>query len=367
MTGRAREPRRYLITGGAGFIGSHLADALVGRGDFVAIIDDLSTGRFENIAHLEKHPRFQFALDSITNEGVIDRLASECEVIFHLAAAVGVELIVKDPVHVIETNILGTRTVLKAANRYRKKVLIASTSEIYGKNGKAPFHEESDRLQGPTTKSRWSYSTSKAIDEFLGLAYFRQMGLPAVIFRLFNTIGPRQTGQYGMVVPRFVQQALRGEPLRVFGDGNQTRCFCCVEDTVRGLLNLAECERAMGQVFNIGSTEEITILGLAQKVLELVHSHSAENPLVDPGTPGSIPERGGKSIVFIPYDQAYETGFEDMMHRVPDVGKIREFTGWEPRVGLEESLRRVIRFYQMEGENGNGTKKGQGKRAGNHV
>ncbi|MFQ5859548.1 MAG: NAD-dependent epimerase/dehydratase family protein, partial [Anaerolineae bacterium] len=256
-----------LITGGAGFIGSHLAEALLERDYHVTVIDDLSTGQFDNIEHLRDHPRFRFAIDTITNDMVMDRLSSECDVIFHLAAAVGVELIIDSPVHTIETNILGTDAVLRAAQRYRKKVLIASTSEIYGKNNHVPFREDDDRLLGPTTKARWSYATSKAVDEFLGLAYHKEKGLPVVIFRLFNTIGPRQRGRYGMVVPRFVQQALAGRPLTVYGDGRQTRCFCDVADVVRAIISLAEEPRAVGQVFNVGSTEEISILELARKVL----------------------------------------------------------------------------------------------------
>ncbi len=335
-----------LITGGAGFIGSHLAEALLERGRYVTIIDNLSTGRFENIAHLADHSRFRFAIDTITNEVVMDRLASECDMIFHLAAAVGVELIVKDPVHVIETNILGTHAVLKVANRYRKKVLLASTSEIYGKNNHVPFHEEDDRQVGPTTKARWSYSTSKAVDEFLGLAYHRQMGLPVVIFRLFNTVGPRQTGQYGMVVPRFVQQALEADPLTVYGDGRQTRCFCDVEDAVRAIIGLAECAEAVGQVFNVGSTEEVTILDLAQKVLQLTSGAGQRRFAESSGTvQGGLQTAGDGRIVFVSYDHAYETGFEDMRRRVPDVSKIKAAIGWEPQIQLDETLRRVIAFY----------------------
>jgi len=330
----------YLITGGAGFIGSHLAEALLAQGDHVTVIDNLSTGRFENIVHLTDHPHFRFAIDTITSEVVMDRLGSECDVIFHLAAAVGVELIVRDPVRVIETNILGTHAVLKVANRYRKKVLIASTSEIYGKNSHVPFHEDDDRLLGPTTRSRWSYSTSKAVDEFLGLAYYRQMGLPVVIFRLFNTVGPRQTGQYGMVVPRFAGQALRGESLTVYGDGQQTRCFCDVEDVVRALISLAECPGAVGGVFNVGSTEEVTILGLAEKVLRTVDLLGLQ-----PST--SVP--GGERIVFVPYEEAYEEGFEDMRRRVPDIGKIKAVVGWEPQVSLDETLRRVVLYCAQMG------------------
>jgi UDP-glucose 4-epimerase len=316
------EMMHALITGGAGFIGSHLAEALLIRGDTVSIIDNLSTGRFGNIEHLVGHPRFRFAIDSITNEVVMDRLASECDVIFHLAAAVGVKLIVEDPVHVIETNILGTHAVLRLANRYRRKVLIASSSEIYGKSDKVPFSEDDDRVEGPTTRSRWSYATSKAVDEFLALAYHKQTGLPAIIFRLFNTVGPRQTGQYGMVVPRFVRQALCGEPITVYGDGQQSRCFADVSDAVRAILLLADCRDAVGQVFNVGNDREITILSLAERVRALAGSSS--------------------EIVFIPYEQAYEAGFEDMRRRVPDLSKIRRFVGYTPQVPLDDTLRRII-------------------------
>jgi UDP-glucose 4-epimerase len=321
--------RRVLITGGAGFIGSHLTEALLARGDRVTVIDDLSTGRFSNIAHLTDHPRFHFALDTITNHMVMDRLVSECDVIVHLAAAVGVELIVRDPVHTIETNILGTHAVLQAAARYRKKVLIASTSEVYGKGVQVPFGEDDDRVLGPTSKARWSYSDSKAVDEFLGLAYHKQKELPVVIFRLFNTVGPRQTGQYGMVVPRFVQQALRGDPVTVYGDGNQSRCFCNVADVVRALMLLMAHADAVGEVFNIGNTEEVSILELAQHVVQLV-------------VPEADPE---DRIVFIPYDEAYEPGFEDMQRRVPDISKLQRFTGWTPEISLDETLRQVKDYY----------------------
>jgi UDP-glucose 4-epimerase len=327
--------KHHLVTGGAGFIGSHLAEALLEKGDHVMVIDNLSTGRFDNIAHLTDHPHFRFAIDTITNEVVMDRLVSECDVIFHLAAAVGVELIVRDPVQVIETNILGTHAVLKVANRYRKKVLIASTSEIYGKTNHVPFVEDDDRLLGPTSKARWSYSTSKAVDEFLGLAYHRQMGLPVVIFRLFNTVGPRQTGQYGMVVPRFVEQALQGKPLTVYGDGQQTRCFCNVEDVVRAIIGLAECPDAAGQVFNVGSTEEVTILGLAEKVLQTVDTMGAQAPTLRPQD---------ERIRFVPYEEAYGAGFEDMRRRVPDVSRIKALIGWEPQLSLEETLQRVALY-----------------------
>ncbi len=285
---------RVLITGGAGFIGSHLAEALLGRGDHVTIIDDLSTGRFANIQPLiVAYPdTFRFAIDSITNEMVLDRLASECQVIFHLAAAVGVKLIVEQPVHTIETNIMGTEAVLQAALRYRAKVLIASTSEVYGKGNKVPFHEDDDVVLGPTSRSRWAYAASKMVDEFLALAYLREKGLPVVLFRLFNTVGPRQTGQYGMVIPRFVQQALAGERLTVYGDGQQSRCFLNVHDAIRALLALADCPAAVGQLFNIGSTESVTILKLAQQVL----SAAAGKPYAAPAFAGRIQ--------FIPYEEA---------------------------------------------------------------
>jgi len=297
--------RSALITGGAGFIGSHLAEHLLERGVRVSVIDDLSTGTFDNIAHLADRPDFTFAIDSITDEVVMDRLVSECSVVFHLAAAVGVELIVSDPVHVIETNILGTRQVLKLADRYRKQVLIASTSEVYGKSDAVPFGEDADRLLGPVTKARWSYASSKAVDEYLGLAYHEQRGLPVTILRLFNTVGPRQTGQYGMVLPRFVQQALAGDPLTVFGDGRQRRCFCNVSDAVAAIAGLASTPSASGQVFNIGSTEELTILELARRVLALTDETREESP----ASPAD------DRIVFIPYEEAYEEGGERLHRR----------------------------------------------------
>ncbi len=317
---------RALITGGAGFIGSHLAEALLAQGHQVTIIDDLSTGRFENIAHLVGHPSFRFAIETITNETVMDRLVSECDVIFHLAAAVGVQLVVSRPVQVIETNVYGSAMVLRLANRYRCKVLLASTSEVYGKGVQVPFREDDDRLLGPTTRSRWSYACSKAMDEFLALAYYKQHRLPIVIFRLFNTIGPRQTGRYGMVVPRFVRQALRGEPITVYGDGRQTRCFLDVRDAVRAITGLAEAPAAVGQVFNVGSTEEITILALAQRVKTLTTSPS--------------------EIVFIPYEQAYEEGFEDFQRRVPDISKIERLLGYRPQYSLDETLQSVIDYFR---------------------
>ncbi len=320
--------RHILVTGGAGFIGSHLAEALLARGDTVTVIDDLSTGCMENLKSQITNHRFSFAIDTIQNAMVMDRLVSQCDAVVHLAAAVGVELIINDPVRTIETNILGTHAVLQAAARYRKKVLLASTSEIYGKSARVPFAEDDDRVLGPTTKSRWSYSDSKAIDEFLGLAYHKQYGLPVIIARFFNTVGPRQSGRYGMVIPRFVQQALAGKPLSVYGDGRQSRCFCNVEDTIRAVIALLEATGgavSAGGVYNVGSTEEITILDLARKILTLT-------------------DRDPADTVLVPYDQAYEPGFEDMRRRVPDIAKIKRTVGWEPTIPLDETLRQVIAY-----------------------
>lgn len=327
-------PRRYLITGGAGFIGSHLAEALLEQGHFVTVIDDLSTGRFENVQPLvqrrysvEGHDAFRFAIDSITNEMVLDRLASESDTIVHLAAAVGVQLIVNDPVHTIETNIMGTEAVLRAALRYRSKVLLASTSEVYGRGCAVPFREDDDVLLGPTSRSRWAYAASKMVDEFLALAYHRQKGIPVVVARLFNTVGPRQTGRYGMVVPRLVRQALAGEPLTVFGDGGQSRCFLHVADAVEALIGLLNADGATGRVFNVGSTEEVTIRELAERILSRV------------GVAGA---RSGGGISTIPYDQAYGAGFEDMRRRVPDISRITSLSGWQPRRSLDQVLDDVI-------------------------
>jgi UDP-glucose 4-epimerase len=321
-----------LITGGAGFIGSHLTDALLQRGHRVTIIDDLSTGKMENFAHVRAYPNFHFAIETIMNEAVMDRLVSECDMIFHLASAVGVELIVNQPVEVIERCVLGTEVVLKIANRYKKKVLITSTSEIYGKNNKVPFNEEDDRILGPTTKSRWSYSCSKAIDEFLALAYFKEKKLPIVIARLFNTVGPRQSGQYGMVVPRFVQAAMNNQPIRVYGDGTQSRCFGYVGDVIGALITLANHSQAVGQIFNIGSDEEITIMELAQKVKAITGSHS--------------------EIIKVPYEEAYEQGFEDMARRVPDLTKIKNLIGYTPKVTIDEIIVRVRDYFQEQKNNG---------------
>lgn len=315
---------RVLITGGAGFIGSHLCEEFLERGDCVTVIDDLSTGRMENIESLKDHSDFYFAIETITNETVMDRLVSECDVIVHLAAAVGVDLIVNRPVEVIERNILGTEFVLKIANRYKKKVFIASTSEIYGKSNQVPFKEDDDRLLGPTTKSRWSYSCSKAVDEFLGLAYWKENRLPVIIGRFFNTIGPRQTGRYGMVVPRFFKQALKGESVTVYGDGNQSRCFAYVKDVVKAVVALLDHPEAIGAIFNIGSDEEITINELAERVITIASSRS--------------------KIVHVPYDKAYESGFEDMKRRIPDITKIKKLIGYSPSINFDEILMKVFNY-----------------------
>jgi UDP-glucose 4-epimerase len=334
-------PKRILITGGAGFIGSHLAEALLNQGHQVTAIDNLSTGRFQNIQHLvdrwsngSERPPFRFAIDTITNEIVLDRLVSECDFIFHLAAAVGVKLIVENPVHTIETNVMGTEAVLKAALRYRVKVLVASTSEVYGKGNQIPFREDDDVVLGPTSRSRWAYAASKMVDEFLALAYFREKGLPVVIVRLFNTVGPRQTGQYGMVVPRFVQQAIQGDPLSVYGDGKQSRCFLHVQDAVAALINLAKCPESVGQVFNVGSTEQVSISDLALIILDLIQ----KDPKIQK-------KKAPTPITFIPYDQAYAEGFEDMLQRVPDISKINRYIGWKPKHSLKKILIDVIRHY----------------------
>jgi UDP-glucose 4-epimerase len=333
----AGNPRRVLITGGAGFIGSHLAERLLASGHLVSVIDDLSTGRLANVEHLSANCRFRSSVGSILDEAILDSLVRECDVVYHLAAAVGVRLIVEDPVHVIEANVLGTQSVLEVALRHRKKVVFTSTSEIYGKSCDVPSREASDRLLGPTTNPRWSYSTSKAVDEHLALAYYRQKGLPVVIARLFNTIGVRQTGQYGMVVPRFVSQACTGERLTVFGDGRQSRSFCDVRDTVEALIGLAEQEEAEGEIFNVGSSVETTILDLARLVLSVVDST------------GSGKDSAADRIVFVPYEEAYSRGFEDMRRRVPDTSKIRRCTGWRARIPLERTIRDVVAAWRESG------------------
>lgn len=329
---RSNSPMRVLITGGMGFVGSHLAEALLEKGYQVTVVDNLSTGRFENIEHLLGHPQFHFAIDDITNEPVLDRLVSQCDLIFHMAAAVGVKLIVEHPVHTVETNVRGTEVVLKAALRYRVKVLIASTSEVYGKGNRIPFAEDDDVVLGATRNNRWAYAASKMVDEFLGLAYYQEKKLPVVVFRLFNTVGPRQTGQYGMVVPRFVQAALQGKPIQVYGDGEQSRCFMHVHDAVDAIMRLAEYPEAVGQVFNIGATESVTILELAQRVLQ--HVGATRN--------------GHEPIVYVPYEQAYAAGFEDMRRRVPDISKINRTIGWKPTHTLDEILRDVIAEFAAE-------------------
>jgi UDP-glucose 4-epimerase len=317
---------RVLITGGAGFVGSHLSEALLGRGDEVYVLDDLSTGSIDNIAHLKSNPKFHYTIESVTNEPVLAELVDRCDTVIHLAAAVGVKLIVESPVRTIETNVHGTEVVLKVANKKKKLVLIASTSEVYGKSAKVPFHEDDDLVLGPTTKHRWAYACSKMIDEFLALAYWKERKLPVIIVRLFNTVGPRQTGQYGMVVPNFVRQALANEPITVFGDGTQSRSFTYVGDVVRAVVALIDEPRAIGQVFNIGNGKEISIRALALRIKEITGSRS--------------------QVVMIPYEQAYEAGFEDMPRRVPDISKIRALIGYEPTVELDEILTRVIASLQ---------------------
>lgn len=311
-----------LITGGAGFIGSHLSDALLAAGHTVQVIDDLSTGSMQNIAHLKEHPRFRYVIDSVSNEQLLAELVDQADVVFHLAAAVGVKKIVEEPVSTIETNVHGTEVVLRQANKKKKLVVIASTSEVYGKSTAVPFTEEHDLVMGPTHKHRWAYACSKAIDEFLALAYHKEKKLPVIIVRLFNTVGPRQSGQYGMVIPNFVRQALLGHPITVHGDGTQSRSFTYVGDVVRALMALAIEPKAIGQVFNIGNGEEISIMALAEKIKAMTGSASP--------------------IQVIPYDQAYESGFEDMPRRVPDISRIRALVGYEPQVNLDEILASVI-------------------------
>jgi UDP-glucose 4-epimerase len=316
---------RILITGGAGFIGSHLSDAYLQRGDEVFIIDDLSTGSFENIRHLKDHPRFHYTIESVHNQPVAAELVDQVDVIFHLAAAVGVKLIVESPVRTIETNVHGTEVVLSLANKKKKKVLVASTSEVYGLSTQVPFREDGNLVMGATNKGRWSYACSKAIDEFLALAYWREKKLPTVVVRLFNTVGPRQTGQYGMVIPTFVKQALSERPITVFGDGKQSRCFCYVGDVIGALVKLMDDDKAVGEVFNVGSNQEISIGELAKKVKELTNSNS--------------------EIVLVPYDEAYEEGFEDMPRRIPDTSKVNKQVGFRPEMNLDGILKSVIDFH----------------------
>ena len=316
---------RVLITGGAGFIGSHLSDAYLQRGDEVFVIDDLSTGSIENIRHLKDHPRFHYTIEDVNNQPVTAELVDQCDVIFHLAAAVGVKLIVESPVRTIETNVHSTEVVLSLANKKKKKVLIASTSEVYGLSAEVPFREDGNLVMGATTKGRWSYACSKAIDEFLALAYWREKKLPTIVVRLFNTVGPRQTGQYGMVIPTFVKQALAGRPITVYGTGKQSRCFGYVGDIIGALMRLMDHEKSLGEVFNIGSNQEITILDLAKRVKELTKSES--------------------EIVFVPYDEAYEEGFEDMPRRIPDIAKVNRLVGFKPEMSLDGILKSVIEYH----------------------
>jgi UDP-glucose 4-epimerase len=315
---------RALITGGAGFIGSHLAEALLDAGHKVLVVDNLSTGSIDNIAHLKAHSGFEYHIDSVNNEALLAELIDRADVVFHFAAAVGVKLIVEQPVHTIETNVHGTEVVLKHANKKKKLVVVASTSEVYGKSVDVPFREDADLVLGPTPKHRWAYACSKAIDEFLALAYWKERKLPVIIVRFFNTVGPRQTGQYGMVIPNFVRQALAGEPITVFGDGTQCRSFTHVADVVRALLALVAEPSAVGEVVNIGNTEEISMHQLAEKIRALTGSNSP--------------------IRLIPYDQAYESGFEDMPRRLPDLTKVRRMIGYEPRHSLDSILADVIEF-----------------------
>ena len=313
---------KALLTGGAGFVGSHLAERLLGLGHEVIVLDNLSTGSIDNIEHLKSAKSFSYVIDSVTNEPLLAELIDRCDVVFHLAAAVGVKLIVEQPVHTIETNVHGTEVVLKHANKKKKLVFILSTSEVYGKSADVPFREGADLVLGPTLKHRWAYACSKMIDEFLALAYWKERKLPVIVVRLFNTVGPRQTGQYGMVLPTFVRQALAGQPITVFGDGTQSRSFTYVGDVVDALITLASEPRAIGDVYNIGNIDEISIRDLAERVKAMTGSTSP--------------------IQFIPYDQAYEAGFEDMPRRVPDLTKLHDLIGYEPKVQLDEILRLVI-------------------------
>ena len=317
---------RYLVTGGAGFIGSHLSEALIARGEEVFVLDDLSTGSVENIRHLKNNKRFHYFFDSIMNKLLLAELVDECDVTFHLAAAVGVRLIVESPVRTIETNVHGTQNVLEAASKKKKLVFTASTSEVYGKSDKIPFHEDSDLVLGPTSKGRWSYAASKALDEFLALSFWKEKKLPVIVARFFNTVGPRQTGRYGMVLPTFVRQALAGEPITVYGTGRQSRCFCDVRDCVEAVLRLVATSEAVGEVVNIGSTEEVSIEALAQLVKQRTGSNS--------------------SIVSIPYDQAYEPGFEDMPRRVPAVEKLEGLTAFRPGIPLNDIVDGVVTYFQ---------------------
>ena len=319
---------RALITGGAGFIGSHLSEALLDAGHEVLVLDNLSTGSIDNIAHLKGRPGFEYFIDTVNNEPLLAELIDRSDVVFHFAAAVGVKLIVEQPVYTIETNVHGTEVVLKHANKKKKLVVLASTSEVYGKSEDIPFREDSDLVLGPTPKHRWAYACSKAIDEFLALAYWKERKLPVIIVRFFNTVGPRQTGQYGMVIPNFVRQALAGEPITVFGDGRQSRSFTHVSDVVGALLQLVNEPKAIGQVINVGNSEEVAIFKLAERVRELSGSKSP--------------------IKLVPYDEAYESGFEDMPRRVPDLTKITAMIGYRPKNTLDDILTQVIDYFRRK-------------------
>lgn len=322
---------RVLITGGAGFIGSHLAEALLARGDEVFILDDLSTGSMENIRHLKASPKLHYWIESVMNRVLLAELVDECDFVMHLAAAVGVRLIVESPVRTIDTNVKGTELVLQAAQKKRKTVFVASTSEVYGKSTTIPFSEDGDLVLGPTVKGRWSYAASKALDEFLALAYWKERKLPVIVGRFFNTIGPRQTGRYGMVVPNFVRQAMDHKPITVFGTGKQSRCFCHVGDVVSALLKLVETPAAIGQVFNIGSSGEISIEDLAHLIKKKLQSRS--------------------EISYIPYDQAYEEGFEDMQRRVPSITKIEKYVGWRPSTSLDVTIDSIAAYLREKDNN----------------
>jgi UDP-glucose 4-epimerase len=314
--------RNYLVTGGAGFIGSHLVEALLGQGHHVVAFDNLSTGRLRNLDHLGHHPELRFVHGSVLDELAVDELMHACDSVVHLAAAVGVKLIVDEPLRSFTTNIRGSETVIESAFRHRRPILLASTSEIYGKNSEVPLRETDDRILGPTTTARWSYSTAKAVDEILAYAYHRERGLPTTVVRLFNTVGPRQSPAYGMVIPRLARQAVAGEPLTVYGDGSQSRCFCHVSDVVKALLGLLDNPAAVGGVYNVGSTEEVTIRELAERIVERSGSSSP--------------------IRLVPYDDAYPVGFEDMQRRVPSIDRIRALTGWEPTQTLDDILSQTI-------------------------
>ena len=326
---------KVLITGGAGFIGSHLAERYLARGDEVYVLDDLSTGSMENIRHLREDPLFNLNIDTVTNYRLVSELVDLCDITYHLAASVGVRLIVESPVRTIETNIRGTEIVLAVAAKKRKRVLITSTSEVYGKLDRVPFREDDDLVMGPTSKGRWSYACSKAIDEFLAIAYWKEKRVPTCIARLFNTVGPRQTGRYGMVIPSFVRQALTGQDMTVYGDGSQRRCFTHVQDAVGALMGLAEHPRAVGEAYNIGGNQEVTILEVAERIKHLTASDSR--------------------ITFVPYEEAYEQGFEDMMRRVPDITKIGKLIGYAPKITLDDILDSVIEYQRVKMDSWLGT------------